>query len=112
MKLIIPFSLAIALVLAQSPPAPDTVIRINVNLVQVDAVVTDSKDKPVTDLRREDFEILQDGKPQAITNFTFNNARPGGANPTPAAPRAVTPTRGSVPPPPPRKKKKRSGRRR
>src|SRR6185436_4514852 len=54
----------------QAPPSP-FVIRINVNLVQVDAIVTDSKGKPVTDLRAEDFEVLQDGKPQAITNFEF-----------------------------------------
>src|SRR5436305_5368375 len=50
---------------------PDNVIRITVNLVQVDAVVTDSKDKPVTSLKKEDFILLQDGKPQTITNFTY-----------------------------------------
>jgi VWFA-related protein len=101
MKPIIPFLLAMAVVCAQSPGlAPDTVIRINVNLVQVDAVVTDSKDKPVTNLRKEDFEILQDGKPQAITNFAFINAGPGGVSAIGApAPRAVTPAKGSVPPP-------------
>jgi VWFA-related protein len=49
---------------------PDHVIRINVNLVQVDAVVTDSKGKPVTDLQASDFEVLQDGKPQTISNFS------------------------------------------
>ena len=54
----------------QAPPSP-FVIRINVNLVQVDAVVTDSKGKPVTDLKAEDFEIFQDGKPQPITTFEF-----------------------------------------
>src|SRR6266576_512320 len=46
------------------------VVRITTNLVQVDVVVT--KDgKLVTDLRPEDFEILEDGKPQAITNFSY-----------------------------------------
>src|SRR5664280_2516888 len=71
-------TLALALVLTPAPqavqPQPaDNVIRITVNLVQVDAVVMDSKDKPVTDLRKEDFVILQDGKPQVITNFFFIN---------------------------------------
>src|ERR1700682_2650026 len=98
MKRIVLFLPALMLVSAQSQ-APDAVIRINVNLVQVDAVVTDSKDKPVTDLKKEDFEILQDGKPQAITNFSFINATPGSANTAVGAPRAVPPAKGVVPPP-------------
>ena len=51
--------------------AQDPVIRIDVNLVQVDAVVTDSANKHVPYLKAADFEILQDGKPQAITNFSY-----------------------------------------
>jgi VWFA-related protein len=46
------------------------VVRITTNLVQVDVVVTKGG-KLVTDLRPEDFEILEDGKPQAITNFSY-----------------------------------------
>ena len=46
-------------------------IRLDVNLVQVDAVVTDSKNKHVGTLKAEDFVILQDGKPQKITNFSY-----------------------------------------
>ena len=49
----------------QTPPTPG-VIRINVNLVQVDAVVTGSGGKPVTNLTAEDFELEQDGKLQKI----------------------------------------------
>src|SRR4051812_30361303 len=52
---------------SQSPPASadqpsdtGTVMRITVNLVQMDAVVTDSKGNPVTNLTRDDFEALQD----------------------------------------------------
>src|SRR6478672_4291921 len=56
---------------AQQTAAPEGVIRINVNLVQVDAIVTDAKGKPVTDLTADDFEVFQDGKPQKITNFAF-----------------------------------------
>ena len=60
----------------QQPSAPsDTakakVFRVNVSLVQVDAVVTDKDDQPVTDLTVKDFIILQDGKPQNITNFSL-----------------------------------------
>ncbi len=63
---------------AQSPQAApeeqkpsEFVVRITVNLVQVDATVTDNKGKPVTDLRPEDFAVLQDGVPQKITNFSY-----------------------------------------
>jgi hypothetical protein len=55
----------------QTDPQQEDVVRITTNLVQVDAVVTDRDRKPVTDLTAEDFEILEDGKPQQITNFSF-----------------------------------------
>jgi hypothetical protein len=42
----------------------DEVVRITSNLVQVDVVVTDSKGKQVTDLSAEDFELLEDKRPQ------------------------------------------------
>jgi VWFA-related protein len=54
------------------------VIKINTNLVQVDAVVT-RNGKQVTDLRAEDFVILQDGKPQPITNFSYVSNVPAAA---------------------------------
>ena len=45
-------------------PAPldeGDVIRINTNVVQVDASVVDKNGKFVTDLRAEDFEITEEG---------------------------------------------------
>src|SRR5437660_6474682 len=57
---------------AQNPPEVDSqdVVKITTNLVQVDAVVT--KDgKQVTDLKPEDFELFEEGKPQVITNFSY-----------------------------------------
>jgi VWFA-related protein len=88
--------LAMAAAFAQTPQptAPDTVIRINVNLVQVDAVVTDSAGKAMTDLKPEDFEILQDGKRQQITNFSYiSTHEPASAasKPAPAAKRGEPP---------------------
>lgn len=69
---------------AFSQDNPDTTIRISVNLVQVDAVVTDSKGKHISDLKADDFEILQDGKPQKITHFSYIPMVP----PKPVAPAA------------------------
>jgi VWFA-related protein len=58
----------------KEPQAADGLtLHIDVNLVQVDAVVTDRQGRAVTNLKPEDFEILEDGKPQPITNFSFIN---------------------------------------
>jgi hypothetical protein len=40
-----------------------------VELVTVDAVVVDGKERPVRGLKAEDFTLLEDGKPQAIASF-------------------------------------------
>ncbi len=56
-------------------------IRISVDLVQVDATVTDSRGKPVSGLTAGDFQILLDGKPQAIASCNFIQA--GGSVPAP-----------------------------
>ena len=56
----------------------DLVVRIEVNLVQVDAVVLDGKNQPVTNLTAADFEIRQDGKRQSIKNFAFIDAGKNG----------------------------------
>jgi VWFA-related protein len=53
-------------------PESDEVVRITTNLVQVDAVVTDSHGKVVTDLKPEEIKILEDGRQQKITNFSYN----------------------------------------
>ena len=50
---------------------PGTVLRFDVNLVQLDAVVTDGKNRHIATLTPEDFEVLQDGKLQKLTNFEY-----------------------------------------
>lgn len=56
------------------PDAPtdhhETVIHSAVRLVQVSVVVEDKKGNPVTDLKAEDFTVLDEGKPQKIAFFT------------------------------------------
>ena len=61
--------------------------------MQVDAVVTDSKNHPVTNLQAKDFEILQDGVPQVITNLSYiREAAPDtGQRPTSLTKNAVAP---------------------
>ncbi len=53
----------------------DDVVRITTNLVQVDPVITDKDGKQVTDLRPEEVQIFEDGKPQQITNFSYVSLR-------------------------------------
>ena len=48
-----------------------TTFKLRVNLVQVRVVVRDEHDKPVPNLRREDFQIFDQGKLQTITNFSM-----------------------------------------
>ena len=56
----------------QSP----TVLRATTRLVVIDVVATDSKGAPVPDLKAEDFTVLEDGKPQKISGFTFQQGNP------------------------------------
>lgn len=57
--------------LAQTGNQEQPILRMTVNLVQVDAVVTDSGGRQVSDLTANDFEILEDGRPQKITAFSY-----------------------------------------
>ncbi len=60
----------------QEPSAPEEVVRISTRLIQIDAVAVDKDGKQVTDLKAEDFKILEDGKEQAITNFSYISLQP------------------------------------
>jgi VWFA-related protein len=68
-------------------PPPEPVIRISVNLVQVDAVVTDSSGRQVTNLTAVDFEIFEDGRPQKITACSYVRTGPPDTVSSPSASR-------------------------
>jgi VWFA-related protein len=53
----------------QQPPA--RVFRLGTNVVRVDVVVRDKDGHVVNGLTSEDFAITEDGKPQMITSFDF-----------------------------------------
>jgi len=65
-----------------TPPTDEDVVKITTKLVQFDAVVTDKSGNQVRNLNIADFEILQDGKPQKITNFSYINTE----SPAPSSP--------------------------
>ena len=56
---------------AQQPPTDpqQPTFRAGVNFVRVDVIVNDRSGKPVDDLKPEDFEVTEDGKPQQIETF-------------------------------------------
>jgi VWFA-related protein len=66
----------------------DDQIELSAQEVLLDIVVTDSKGRPVTDLRRDEVEVLEGGDPQEITSFSLiessgstATAAPGGKAP-------------------------------
>lgn len=84
---------------AQQPPpaAPEQsgfTIKATSDLVLVNLVVRDRKGNPVRGLKRADFTVLEDGKPQRLSSFdveeveTAVTAAPAAAEATPAAPPA------------------------
>jgi VWFA-related protein len=70
----------------QSPQqAQQPTFRVGVNFVRVDVIITDKQGNAVPDLTQNDFEVLEDGKPQTIETFRFikvsGNPEPGGEVP-------------------------------
>ena len=81
----------------QNKPEETDVVRITTNLVQVDATITDKSGRQITDLRPEEFEVMQDGKSQTVTHLSYIVTSGGNvesvAKPSPAL-------RSSLPPAP------------
>jgi VWFA-related protein len=50
-------------------PIPPVGESVEVNITNVEVVVTDSKGNRVNDLTKDDFEVYQDGTPQKVVNF-------------------------------------------
>lgn len=91
----------------QQQPAPDEALKpfgatIEVRVINVDVVVTDRKGNPVKGLKKEDFELYENGRPVPLSNFyevTGGRAiAPDLAEPEPApAPAAAAPVRQEAP---------------
>jgi VWFA-related protein len=89
--------LCVALLRAQSPapategqaPGPVPVFKTNAHAVEVDVVVTRENGEPVTALHKDNFRVMEDGKPQAIDFFeehTSHALPPGAFPPLPKMP--------------------------
>ena len=105
-----PCAIAIALatgaaVRAQNPPAkpqapgaaaPEQVIRTGVELITTDAIVRDSRGQFIADLKKEEFEIFEDGVKQQLVSFTLTH---GGRVYNVAQPPPPPPQEGIILPP-------------
>jgi VWFA-related protein len=74
---------SVGAVAAQQPPST---FRTAVTVIPVDVRVVDRSGKPITDLKAGDFTILEDGVPQEIVHFSFEQLRAasGAAAPAPS----------------------------
>src|SRR5579863_17827 len=61
---------------AASAQTPETTLKVDVKLVNVFVTVTDEHGAPVAGLKKENFTLLEDGRPQTISMFDKESALP------------------------------------
>jgi VWFA-related protein len=73
----------------EKKPEQEEVLRLKTELLEIRAVVTDKQSRPIEGLKKEDFELLENGRPQDISFFSehqikqrMKNAVTQPANPT------------------------------
>ncbi len=68
-----PVSPPVAASTAPQQDAPPVTFRVEVNYVEIDAVVTDAQGNLISDLTDKDFDVLEDGKRQMVSAFSLVN---------------------------------------
>src|SRR5205085_342319 len=58
------------------PLFAQTSARVEVKVINVDVSVIDASGKPVTDLKEDDFAVLEDNQPEKVTHFALMNRAP------------------------------------
>ena len=81
-----------------TPTRAPLVVKAGVDMVQVDAVVTDKKGRYVTDLKLEDFEVLQDGKRRPASYSEYVVVEPVGPEAPPPEKKTAPREDGDAPP--------------
>lgn len=84
------------LLLLAEPAVPqrDTTFRVETNIVTVNVTVLDKDGKPIENLKKEDFQLFEDGKLQKLQAVDFQKLQSNVLPPVTAA--------DSLPPPPPK----------
>src|SRR5512140_2062400 len=83
------FFIAVSAALAGQAPTGPT-FRATTKLVQVTVIAHDSKGAPVADLRREEFQILDNGVPQEIRVFVGETEKSSASLPPSLPPNTFT----------------------
>ena len=68
------------------PPGGTPTFRTDINFVRVDVIVADKQGNAVSDLKQQDFEITEDGKPQTVQTFKLVNIQDNTTRSAPLAP--------------------------
>jgi VWFA-related protein len=82
---------------APVPSDPNQVIRTGVELITTDVIVRDPRGQFIADLKKDEFEIFEDGVRQQLVSFTLTH---GGRVFNVAAPPPPPPQEGIILPPP------------
>lgn len=69
-RLFVALLLCAPILIAQRNPAPPQTLEVNVDLVNVLFTVSDKTGKFITNLPKGDFKVLEDDRPQTISNFS------------------------------------------
>jgi VWFA-related protein len=70
----------------QTPPAGTPTFRTDINFVRVDVIVSDKQGNAIGDLKQQDFEVSEDGKPQTIQTFKLVNIQDDSTRSAPVEP--------------------------
>ncbi|HEX3355280.1 MAG: VWA domain-containing protein [Terriglobales bacterium] len=76
MKLVSTAGLLLVLSLVSPAQESDTTFKVDVKLVNVFVTVTDEHGAPIAGLKKDNFELQEDGKPQKIAVFDKESALP------------------------------------
>ena len=76
----------------QAPEQPPVTFKVEVNLVEVDAFVTDAQGNPAPGPTAADFELLEDGKPQRFPPSRSSTSRSSGPSARSSPRRPSSPT--------------------
>ena len=61
---------------SQTKPADQTeAVRLRTELIQVQVVVTDKQGRIIENLKRDDFELMEQGHPQEVSFFSLERVR-------------------------------------
>jgi VWFA-related protein len=84
-------------VLLSAQTVPDSTIRVNVNLIQIDVTVTDRSGKHVPGLTVDDFEVFRDGKRQVLKSALWVEGQRPKEKPSEEGPTVARASRGIRP---------------